>query len=322
MSENVWVLAPMWRGRATAAAFELLQLGRELADQLNERLCAVCWGHELKEQLHDLKRADQVLCIDHSRLANATPEVCAGALEALARSKMPRCILIPSAHETWELLGELPERLQAPFLNFCTDVRVVDGGLEARCLLYGGKIEAVAVATATPALLGVLPGARTVHTIPAAPMPELEFIAPSLPDKARMRLCRYLDPEVSDVDIAQQKVVVSVGRGIESEANVNVAKKLARNLRGTVCGSRPVIDRGWLPTWRQIGKSGVCLRPRLYIAAGVSGAPEHVEGMRHAELVIAINKDPQAPIFNAAQYGIVADAAETLGALVETVRPG
>jgi len=122
------------------------------------------------------------------------------------------------------------------------------------------------------------------------------------------------------VDISRAEVLVAVGRGIQSKDNLAVAEELAKELGGAVCGSRPVIDQGWLPLARQVGKSGVSVKAKLYIAAGISGAPEHIEGIRGAETVVAINTDPQAPIFNEAHYGIVGDALDVLPALTEAVR--
>jgi electron transfer flavoprotein alpha subunit len=134
------------------------------------------------------------------------------------------------------------------------------------------------------------------------------------------RLKRYIEPEADQVDITRQEALVAVGRGIESRDNVALAEELAEALGGAVCGSRPVIDQGWLPLSRQVGKSGVTVKPKLYIAAGISGAPEHVEGMRDSDLIIAINSDAQAPIFNVADIGIVGDVADMLPALAEAVR--
>jgi electron transfer flavoprotein alpha subunit len=113
--------------------------------------------------------------------------------------------------------------------------------------------------------------------------------------------------------------LVAIGRGIENDANVEVAEELAEALDGAVCGSRPVIDQGWLTLDRQVGKSGLTVKPRLYIAAGISGAPEHTEGMKDAEFILAINTDPDAPIFSVAHYGIVDDATDVLEALAEAI---
>jgi electron transfer flavoprotein alpha subunit len=131
---------------------------------------------------------------------------------------------------------------------------------------------------------------------------------------------KYIEPEAGDVDITQKDVLVAVGRGIGGQENLELAEELAAALDGAVCGSRPVIDQGWLPLSRQVGKSGLSVKPKLYIAAGISGAPEHVEGIKGSELIIAINSDARAPIFNVAHYGIVGDALDLLPALTEQVR--
>ena len=134
-----------------------------------------------------------------------------------------------------------------------------------------------------------------------------------------MRLKRYVEPEPGDVDLAKQDVLVAVGRGIQSKDNIALAEELARSLGGAVAGSRPVIDQGWLPLSRQVGKSGLSVKPKLYVALGISGAPEHVEGMKDAGLIVAVNSDPQAPIFNVANYGIVGDALEAIPLLTAAI---
>ena len=114
-------------------------------------------------------------------------------------------------------------------------------------------------------------------------------------------------PEAGDVDITQQEVLVAVGRGIQQQDNLEVAEELAAALGGAVAASRPIVDQGWLPATRQVGKSGMTVKPKCLISLGISGAPEHVEGMKDAELIIAVNTDPNAPIFDVADYGVVAD---------------
>jgi electron transfer flavoprotein alpha subunit len=127
-------------------------------------------------------------------------------------------------------------------------------------------------------------------------------------------------PEGGDVDITQQEVLVAVGRGIQQKENVELAEELAQALGGAVCASRPVVDQGWLPSTRQVGKSGMTVKPKLYLALGISGAPEHQEGMKGSQLVIAVNTDPKAPIFDVAQYGAEADALDLLPALMEAIQ--
>ncbi len=134
-----------------------------------------------------------------------------------------------------------------------------------------------------------------------------------------IELVGYRDPAPGDVDLTQQEILIAVGRGIESDANLEIARELADALGGAVCGSRPVIDQGWLPLDRQVGKSGVIVKPRAYLAAGISGAPEHVEGIKGSDLIVAVNTDPDAPIFGVAHYGFVGDATDLLDALLVAV---
>jgi electron transfer flavoprotein alpha subunit len=124
------------------------------------------------------------------------------------------------------------------------------------------------------------------------------------------------------VDITQQAVLVAVGRGIQQKENLEVVEELAQALGGAVCASRPVVDQGWLPATRQVGKSGMTVKPKCFLALGISGAPEHVEGMKDSDLIIAVNTDPRAPIFEVAQYGVVADLLEIAPALTEAVKGG
>jgi electron transfer flavoprotein alpha subunit len=142
---------------------------------------------------------------------------------------------------------------------------------------------------------------------------------PALPEP-RVKFRQWLAPPPGDVDITKVPILVAVGRGIQNAGNMTLAEALAEALGGTVCGSRPVIDQGWLPRTRQVGKSGMTVKPTLYLALGISGAPEHLEGMRKAELIIAINTDPQAPIFSAAHYGAVVDLLELLPPLTEEIK--
>lgn len=134
-----------------------------------------------------------------------------------------------------------------------------------------------------------------------------------------IRLQKYIEPEAGDVDISQQEVLVAVGRGIQGKENLELAETVAKDLHGALCGSRPVIDQGWMPLSRQVGKSGMTVKPKLYLALGIGGTTEHTEGMKDSALIVAVNTDPRAPIFNIAHYGIVADVLEVLPALNEAI---
>jgi electron transfer flavoprotein alpha subunit len=320
MSGNVWVVVDHWKGAVSDVTFETLALGRGVADALGVRLEAVLLGQGIRELSGSLGVADAVLYVDHPALADSVGEPTSRALASLAADRAPSAVLVPATNVTWDLLGLLPARLGAPFVNFCQDIAVVDGVLQATCLVYGGKMQVTVTGEASPVVLAVMPGARPPDAGQATTAPAVEDVSAEVPEDSRLRLLEYEEPEVADIDISQQDVLVAVGRGIGGEANLEVAEDLADALGGAVCGSRPVIDQAWLPLARQVGKSGVTVKPRLYVAAGISGAPEHLEGMRDSETIIAVNTDADAPIFSVAHYGVVDDAADVLEALAEAVR--
>lgn len=319
MAGNVWVAAELWKGTLSDATRELLALGRVLADGLGVRLEAVLLGHGMRGLADSLGPADTVLYVDHPTLAEATGMQASRAIAALASSRAPAAILVATTNVSWDLLGLLPAHMGAPLVNFCRAVEVVNGALQVRSLLYGGKMTVTVAVGPGPVVLAILPGTGTATEARAA-APAVEEIAVDLPGDPTVRLVAYEEPEAGDVDITAQEVLIGVGRGISGEANLEVAQDLADALGGAVCGSRPVIDQGWLPLVRQVGKSGVTVKPRLYVAAGISGAPEHVEGMKDAEVIVAVNTDAGAPIFSIAHYGIVDDATDVLEALAEAVR--
>ena len=320
MAGNVWIAAEYWKGSISEATFELLALGRNLADSLGVRLEAVLLGHGARGLAASLGTADAVIYVDHPALADATGQQVSRALAALAAERAPAVILVPTTNVSWDLLGLLPGLLGAPLVNFCRDAEVIDGALQVSSLLYGGKMAVTVAAGPGPVVVAVLPGTTSPDAGRSTAAPAVEEVSVDLADSSAVRLLEYQEPEAGDVDITQQDVLVAVGRGISNEANIEVAEDLAGALGGAVCGSRPVIDQGWLPLARQVGKSGATVKPRLYVAAGISGAPEHVEGMKGSEVIIAINTDAGAPIFSVAHYGVVDDATDVLEALAEAVK--
>jgi electron transfer flavoprotein alpha subunit len=320
MAGNVWVLAEQWRGQIPDISYEVLALGKEVATALEADLQAVLLGHEVRSLAQKLGAANSVLYVDHEALAAPVPENFAQVLVSAIRTKNPQVVLIPLSNVSWEIGSLVAAKLEVGYINAGKDVRLVEGKLQVRSLLYGGKMEAIVTAGQSPAIVGILPGSRPADLGRAQASPSVEELRIDFPPASAVRLTRYLEPEAGDIDIGKQAVLVSVGRGIQSRDNVAIAQDLAEALGGAVCGSRPVIDQGWLPLSRQVGKSGVVVKPKLYVAAGISGAPEHVEGMKNSELIIAVNSDPQAPIFNVAHYGVTGDVMDVLPALTEAVR--
>jgi electron transfer flavoprotein alpha subunit len=311
-------VAEQWRGHISEITYETLALGREVADGLGVPLTAVLAGCGIKDLAQTLGCADSVLYVDHPLLAEPIPELCAEALAQLMQARKPCALLVPLTNVSLGIGALVSIRLGNTAVNSCQDIKIVDGRLQAICVMYGGKIEAVVAPRGELAILGVGPGARPADKGRSERSPSIEEATVTLED-SRVRLKRYIDPEAGDVDLTKLDVLVAVGRGIQSRDNIALAEELAKALGGAVAGSRPVIDQGWLPLSRQVGKSGLAVKPKLYVALGISGAPEHIEGMKDAKLIVAVNSDARAPIFNVAHYGIVGDVLETLPALTAAI---
>jgi len=319
MTGAIWVVAEQWRGRISPITFEALALGREVADALGAPMHAVLMGHQAAPLAERLGKAAKVLYLDHPLLAEPDPGTYAEALWPLAKDREPVCIVAPLTNVTLGFGTLLAAKLGAPAANFCRDLRVSGGMIQSRCVMYGGKMESLVTAAGRPFVVGLWPGSRPIDQGMAAGAPPLEEVPVQLPELKRVGLRRYIEPEAGDVDITQQDVLVAVGRGIQAKENLEIAERVAELLGGAVCGSRPVIDQGWLPLSRQVGKSGMTVKPKLYLALGISGAPEHVEGMKDSALIIAVNTDAQAPIFQLAHYGVVADVLDMMPALEEAI---
>jgi electron transfer flavoprotein alpha subunit len=318
MAGNIWILAEEWKGQIAESTYELLALGREVADAMGVSLEAVVLGDQAKALAASLGAADNVIAVEHPALAHAIPEAYGEVLKQLAAQKSPHSILVPLTNASWDIIGLLPAQLNMPFVNFCGELKVVDGKLQAKCLLYGGKME-VTVAPESPAILSIMPGTRPPDQGRSDKTPVVEVAAIAPPEPA-VKFKNYIEPEAGQLDITQQDVLVSVGRGIQTQDNLELAEELAGLLGGAVSGSRPVIDQGWLPLSRQVGKSGMKVKPKLYLALGISGAPEHQEGMKSADCIIAVNMDPEAPIFGVAHYGVVGDLFDVVPSLIEKTK--
>ena len=321
MSHDIFALVEHLDGKLSEISFELVGKGRELASATGGRLCAVLLGSGVKPLAAELGAADAVLVMEHAALAAYTPEAYMRALRALVEAKAPRAFLTSSTAIGMDQSAGLSASLGWPLAAYAKDVSLEGGTLKAVSQIYGGKILAETELRGDHAIIAFLAGASPAEKGRAAKSPAVEEVAPPAGlESARTRFKRLIVPEAGDVDITKEAVLVSVGRGIQSQDNLALALELAEALGASVSASRPIIDQGWLPKTRQVGKSGMTVKPRLYLAVGISGAPEHLEGMRGAETIVAINTDAAAPIFGAAHYGAVADLFDLLPLLTEKVK--
>ena len=321
MANNILVVAERFQGHLTDITFELLGKARELAPTLGGQVGVALLGHDVGGLVSKFGAAAVVYAADRPELREFTPDAYAAVLGIAVAHASPRVVLLGSTSVGLDLLSLLSARLNLPCIDNCTAIGFQDGGLVATSQIYGGKLFAKVLLTQRTTLVAVAPGMFPAEAGRVSGKPQVVQIPHALvAPEPRTSFRRWIEPPPGDVDITKIPILVAVGRGIQSADNVPQAEALAEVLGGAVCGSRPVIDQAWLPKTRQVGKSGMTVKPKLYLALGVSGAPEHVEGMRGAELIVAINTDPQAPIFSVAHYGVVADVFDILPALSEEIK--
>lgn len=320
MSQDVAVVVERFGGVIADVTFEMLGQGRALATSTGGKLLAIAAGQDLAALAGALGAADGVLLCQGPALEPYTPDAHQQALAAVLQARAPRVTLVANTSMGMDLGAGLAAELGWPLVAYCRDARLEGASLVATSQIYGGKILAEADVPGAHAILSMLAGVSPAAAGRAAGAPVVEEIAAPASTAPRVRFKRLIRPEAGDVDITREGVLVSVGRGIQSQDNLPVVEALAQALGGTVAASRPIVDQGWLPKTRQVGKSGMTVKPKLYVAVGISGAPEHLEGMRGAELVVAINSDADAPIFNAAHYGVVGDLFDVLPLLTEKIK--
>lgn len=320
MSADVVVVVEHLEGGIADVSYEMLGKGRALAGAAGGRLVAALVGAGLAPVTASLGAADIVVTAEDPALGHYTPEAHQRALAAILRERAPRVTLVANTAMGMDLAAGLSGALGWPLVAYCREARIEGGRLLATSQIYGGKILAEAEVEGSSALLSVLAGSFPADAGRVEGRPAVEAVAVPQDGPPRVRFRRLITPEGGDVDITREPVLVSVGRGIQSRDNLAVVEELAGALGGALSASRPIVDQGWLPKTRQVGKSGMTVKPKLYLAVGISGAPEHLEGMRGAELIVAVNSDPNAPIFGVAHYGVVGDLFDVLPLLTEKIK--
>lgn len=316
---DVLVLAEVQRDALADVALELLAAARAIAAATGGEVVALVLSGDGARYTAALGAADKILVVNDPQLAAYAPGPYLAAIEEVVAAETPRAVLIGATSIGWDMAPMLAARRKAPLVTGCTAIRVDGAGLVVTSSFCGGKMMAEVQVAASPAVLMTLPGSFRPSADAGKAQVETRALSKPL-EPAEIRFEEFILPQAGDVDITQQDVLVAVGRGIQQKENVELAEELAGALGGAVCASRPVVDQGWLPATRQVGKSGMTVKPKLYLALGISGAPEHQEGMKGSDLIVAVNTDPNAPIFDVAHYGAEVDALDLLPALVEAVQ--
>jgi len=318
MTQDIYVVIEHLQGQVTEISYTMLAAAREMARALGGQVVGVLLGKDAQSLAENLA-ADQVLYIDHAALADFNPDAYLRALSGLIGERQPRVVLFGSTTIGSDIAGGLSVKLNAPLVSQCQQVVADGNAIKIVSKICGGKIMTETDLLETTTLVTMIPGGYAPEDGQGGGATVEAVAAPSL-DGMRIALSSYIEPEAADVDIEKEPIVIAVGRGIQTEDNIELAQDLADLLGGVVAGSRPVVDQGWLSTARLVGKSGKHVKAKLYLTLGISGAPEHVEGITGSETIIAINSDPNAPIFDVASYGVNVDLFDLIDPLIEQVK--
>ncbi len=320
---GVWVFLETWGDSIEEASLQLLGEGRRLADRLEVPLTGIIVGHDLgdlpKEAIY--RGADQVIVADSPDLLTYNPQKYSQALYKLIVKYKPEIVLFPGTRRGREVASSVAIPLRTGLTADCTAFDVDErGNLIQIRPAFGGKIFAkIVTPDRRPQMASVRP-----NVFPTPPRDENrsgEVIRePVKVDPSEVELLEFRETSQVEMPIDKAKVVVAGGYGLGIPKGLEMLRELARLLGGALAGSRKIVDLGWLPRSRQVGQTGKTIRPDLYIAVGISGTSQHMVGVQSAKVIVAINRDPKAPIFESCDYGVVADYREVIPLLLEELR--
>ena len=323
--KGIWVFCEYSKGKLASVSTELLGVGRMLADARGVKLAAVLFGHMTGNTADKLVGygADTVLRVDNPGLELFTDETYEKILSGLIKEYKPEVVLAGATAIGRSFIPGVATRVNAGLTADCTklEIREDDGALLQTRPAFGGNIMATIVCLKTrPQMATVRPKVMKELLFDAERNGEIIDIMPTARQlTSRIQVLESVTAAEYKVNIQEADILVSGGRGLESEKGFELLEKLAEALRGRVSASRAVVDAGWIPYPHQVGQTGKTVAPKLYVACGISGAIQHVAGMQSSETIVAINRDSDAPIFNVADFGIVGDLNEVVPKLIAKI---
>ena len=324
--KNVWVWIETHNGTAVNVGLELLSAGRTIADNCNQSLVAVVIGSRVDEAVSSAQNygADQIIIVDDIEFAEYNTEVYTEAMFQLVEKYKPDTVLFGATTTGRDFAPRIAGRVKTGLTADCTELGfdTETGNVLWTRPAFGGNLMAVIICPDTRPQMGtVRPGVYKKIPVDRASAAELIYEKVSnLPKKRTTLLKTVSDLAEQIVNLEEAEVIVSGGRGLGKAENFALIKGLADALGGVVGSSRAAVDAGWISHSHQVGQTGKTVRPRLYIACGISGAIQHLAGMQSSDTIIAVNKDPDAPIFGVADYGIVGNLLDVVPALTAELK--
>jgi electron transfer flavoprotein alpha subunit len=323
---KILVVAEQRQGKWNNTSFETLVAAQQIAAAASGSVSAVVLGKGVAGLAEELagKNVAEVLLVEHDLLQNYTPDGYCVALKQVIQTAKPDLVLFPHTYQVRDFAPELAAMLGKGMVGDCVGFRSEGGKLVfVRQMFQGKTVADVTFTGAAPWFASFQSGAFRADLLQARADGKAPVNAVGVQlsaDEIRTKPLELFKEAKSAVDLTQAPLIVAIGRGIKAPENIPQAEALAKAIGGEVAASRPICDEGWLPMERQIGSSGQTVAPKLYLALGISGAIQHVVGMKGARTIVAVNKDQNAPIFEIADYGVVGDIFEIMPALTEELQ--
>lgn len=327
MSEykDIWVFVEQREQKLMNVSLEILGEARRLADKKGVKACAVLVGYEVKGLAEELIKygADVVYVIDHSLLKNYTTDAYTKVICDLANSLKPEVILYGATYIGRDLAPRIAARMRTGLTADCTALDIDENGLllQIRPAFGGNLIATIICPERRPQMATIRPGVMKKALMDEGRRGEVIEIKPVIEEKdIRTEIISIIKEARQKVNLEEADIIVSGGRGVGGPEGFKLIEELAEVLGGVVGASRAAVEAGWISSDHQVGQTGKTVRPKLYIACGISGAIQHIAGMGGAKTIVAINKNPDAPIFKIADYGIVGDLFKVIPALIEEIK--
>jgi electron transfer flavoprotein alpha subunit len=322
---KILVITELRQGKWNNTSFETLAAAQQIATETSSTVSVLVIGKGVSAQADELATKDlaEVLLVEHDLLESYTPDGYCVALKQVVEQNKPDLVLFPHTYQVRDFAPKLAAMLGKGMIGDCIGYRNEGGKLIFVRQMFQGKTAAdVTFQGSGPWFASFQSGAFRADLLKphaSGKAPVNKVTVELKPEQIRTKPLDLFKEAKSAVDLTQAPIIVSIGRGIKAPENIPQAEALAKAIGGEIAASRPICDEGWLPMERQIGSSGQTVAPKLYLALGISGAIQHVVGMKGARTIVAINKDQNAPIFEIADYGVVADIFEIMPALTEAL---
>ncbi|MFX1493582.1 MAG: FAD-binding protein [Promethearchaeota archaeon] len=324
--QDVWIVAEIKDEKVRNVSFELLGKAIELADELKQDPCVLLIGNNVKRFIQDFSNrgAKKIYIAEHEDLKDYHNETYSSVITGIISKYNPNIVLYPATINGRDLAPRIAATLKLGLTADCTGLSIRDGLLLQTRPAFGGNIMADIICSITrPQMATVRPNVMEVAPIQDNVNSEIIEIPVKVDlQRLKVKIKEIIRGTASEcgIPVCEADTIVSGGRGVGSKENFNIIENLASVLNAAVGASRAAVDLGWIPKSQQVGQSGSTVSPKIYIACGISGTIQHLVGMKSSDIIIAINKDPEAPIFNVANYGIVGDLCEVVPLLTEALK--